>query len=48
MMCKINTSCINMFLENHVLHNIITNEQARGKKGAWGTTEQLLINKTIL
>ena len=38
MMYKIYTSCI----------NIITNEQARGKKGTWGTTEQLLINKTIL
>ena len=46
---KIYTSCINMFLTDHVLHNnIITNEQAGGKKGTWGTTEQLLINKSIL
>ena len=37
-----------MLLTDHVLHNIITNEQAAGKKGTWGTTEQLLINKSIL
>ena len=49
MMYKICMSGINMFLTDHVLHNnIITNEQAGGKKGTWGTTEQLLINKTIL
>ena len=46
MMHKIYMSCINMFLTNHVLqNNIITNEQAGGKKG---TSEQLLINKSIL
>ena len=46
MMHKIYMSCINMFLTNHVLQsNIITNEQAGGKKG---TSEQLLINKSIL
>ena len=49
MMYKIYTSCINMFLTDHVLHNnIITNEQAGGKKDTWGTTEQLLINKSTL
>ena len=38
-----------MLLTDHVLHNnIITNEQAGGKKGTWGTTEQLLINKSML
>ena len=38
-----------MFLTDHVMHNnIITDEQAGGKKGTWGTTEQLLINKSIL
>ena len=38
-----------MFLTDHVLHNnIFTNEQAGGKKGTWGTTEQLLTNKSIL
>ena len=38
-----------MFLTDHVMHNnIITNEQTGGKKGTWGTTEQLLINKSIL
>ena len=48
MMYKIYTSCINMFLKDHVLHkNIITNEQTERKKGIWGTTEQLLIDKSI-
>ena len=38
-----------MFFTDHVLHNnVITNEQPGGKKGTWGTTEQLLINKSIL
>ena len=38
-----------MILTDHVLHNnIIINEQAGGKKSTWGTTEQLLINKSIL
>ena len=38
-----------MLLTDHVLHNnIITNEQVGGKKGTWGTTEQLPINKFIL
>ena len=33
-MYKIYTSCIYIFLTDHVLHNnIITNEQAIGKKG---------------
>ena len=38
MMYKIYTASINMLLTDHVLHNnIITNEQAVGKKGTWGT-----------
>ena len=38
MMYEIYTACINMLLTDHVLHNnIITNEQAVGKKGTWGT-----------
>ena len=37
-----------MFLTDHVLrNNITTDEQAGGKKGTWGTNEQLLINKSI-
>ena len=49
MMYKICTSCINIFLTDHVLHNnIITNEQTGANTDAWGTTEQLLINKSIL
>ena len=46
---KLYTSCLNNFLEHHCrINNIITVEQAGGKKGIWGTTEQLLINKIIL
>ena len=46
---KLYTSCLNNFLEHHCrINNIITVEQAGGKKGIWGTTEQLLINKSIL
>ena len=48
-MYKIYTSCLNTFLNDHLMNNnIITPEQAGGKKGVWGTTEQLLINKTIV
>ena len=43
------TSCLNNFLKHHCrINNIITVEQAGGKKVIWGTTEQLLINKNIL
>ena len=48
-MYKINTSCLNTFLNDHLMNNnIITPEQAGGKQGVWGKTEQLLINKTIV
>ena len=48
-MYKLYTSCLNNFLCDHCeSNNIITPEQAGGKKGVWGTTEQLLLNKTIL
>ena len=47
-MYEIYTSCVNMFLTDHVLrNNITTDEQAGGKKGTWGTNEQQLINKSI-
>ena len=40
MMHEIYTACINMLLTDRVLrNNIITNEQAGGKKGTWETTE---------
>ena len=46
---KLYTSCINEFLVDHVYNNnIITQEQAAGKKGVWRTIEQLLINKSIM
>ena len=48
-MYKLYTSCINKFLVDHVhKNNIITQEQAAGKKRVWGTVEQLLINKSIM
>ena len=48
-MYKIYTSCLNSFLYDHChCHKIITTEQAAGKKGVWGCTEQLLINKSIM
>ena len=46
---KIYTGILNKFLENHCINNdIITLEQAGGKKESWGCTDQLLINKMIL
>ena len=46
---KLYTNCINTFLTHHTERNyIITQEQVAGKKGVWGATEQLLINKNIL
>ena len=48
-MYKFYTNCINSFLSDHLLrNNIITPEQVGGKQGVWRTTEQLLINKSIL
>ena len=34
--------------EHCELNNVITDEQAGGKKGVWGCAEQLLINKAVL
>ena len=48
-MLKLYTGCINQFLQDHCKRsNIITAEQAGGKKEVWGCLEQLMINKTIL
>ena len=48
-MYKLYTGILNQFLEDHCESNsIITVEQAGGKKGSWGCTDQLLINKMIL
>ena len=48
-MYKLYISSINSFLSDYLLqNNIITPEQASGKEGLWGTTKQLLINKSIL
>ena len=47
--CKLYTSCLNSFLCNYCeSNNIITPELAGGKKKVWGTTEQLLLNKSVL
>ena len=41
--------CLLTYLLNHCeTNNIITPEQAGGKKKVWSTTEQLLLNKSIL
>ena len=46
---KLYTSLLNKFLENHcTTNNIITMEQAGGKKHSWGCADQLLINKMVL
>ena len=43
---KLFTGILNQFLEDHcITNNIIAVEQAGGKKGSWGCTDQLLINK---
>ena len=40
---------LNIFIEDHCTTNeIITLEQAGGKKGSWGCSDQLLINKMVL
>ena len=46
---KLYTKILNSFVEDHCAsNNIITIEQAGGKKGLWGCTDQLLINKMVL
>ena len=48
-MYKIYTSLLNTILSDHCHKNlIISTEQAAGKKGVWGCTMQLLINKAIM
>ena len=45
---KLYTSLITEFIMQHATQNeIITEEQAAGKIGSWGTTDQLLTNKMI-
>ena len=47
--CKLYTSLRNTIIENHcTINNIITAEQAAGRKHSQGCTDQLLINKTVL
>lgn len=46
---KLYTSILNYFIEDHcTTNNILCYEQAGGRKGSWGCTDQLLINKMIL
>ena len=45
---KVYTSILNHFLEDHCReNNIVSIEQAAGKKGSLRCTDQLLINKAI-
>ena len=47
-LCKLYTSCLNLFIQDHCESNeIVTGEQAGGKKVVCGCAEQLLINKTV-
>ena len=47
-MYKLFISSLDLFLADHVQsNNIITPEQAGGKRGVWCTAEQLLLNKNI-
>ena len=48
-MMKVYTGCIASLLEEHCNENgIIYPEHAGAKKGMWGCTDQLLINKVVL
>ena len=48
-MYKLYPGCLNSFISDYVYkNNIITQEQAAGKRGVWGTLEQLRINKNIM
>ena len=47
-MYKIYTAILTEFIMDHCQQNeIITIEQAAGKRGSWGCTDQLLINKMV-
>ena len=47
-MMKVYTGCLALLIEEHcVENNIIFPEQAGDKKGMWGCTDQLLINKVV-
>ena len=44
-MYKLYTGILNLFLDDHCIsNNIIYDEQAGGRKGAWGCADQLLIS----
>ena len=45
-MCKVYTAILAEFIIEHCEeNNIITKEQAARKRGSWGCTDQLLINR---
>ena len=47
-MYKVYTAILAEFIMEHCEeNNIITKEQATGKRGSWGCTDQLLINKML-
>ena len=46
---KLYNSLLNTYLEDHcTINNIITAEQAGGRKHSWGCIDRLLINKMVL
>ena len=48
-MLKLYIGCMNKFLQDYCQrNNVITTEQAGGKKELWGCLEKLLINKIVL
>ena len=48
-MYKLCTSCLNLFIQGHCeSKETVTDEQTGGKKGVWGSAEQLVINKAVL
>ena len=46
-MMKVYTGCLALLIEEHCVDNNIFPEQAGAKKGMWGCTNQLLINKVV-
>ncbi|XP_014781021.1 uncharacterized protein LOC106876820 [Octopus bimaculoides] len=48
-MYKLYTICLNQFFQDHCeLNNIVTDEEAGGKKRVWGCTEQISISNVVL
>ena len=47
-MMKVCTGCLALLIEEHCVdNNIIFPKRAGAKKGMWGCTDQLLVNKVV-